>query len=295
MDTPACSWVRKHSLQLYFVLAYFFSWLFYVPLALSAQGLIHVHIPMTIHYLGAFGPLGAAIVLTAFTDGFSGLRALLGRWFKWRVGARYYAFAVLGPLAFFSVAVMFYRLSSGTWPDLSILGTADYLPYLTPVGGLLLWLFTYGLGEETGWRGYALPHLQRRYSAATSTLILAVLWACWHIPAFFYRDTYVAMGILGFPVFLVSITFATMVFTWLYNSTGGSLLLVILFHAFFNWLSVSEAGGPSTGTVMSIPVILWALFVVRHYGPENVSPRTRQRSGASDDKWRCRHDHEGFL
>jgi len=84
------------------------------------------------------------------------------------------------------------------------------------------------------------------------------------------------MGFLGFPVFLVSIIFATMVFTWLYNSTGGSLLLVILFHAFFNWLTVSEAGGDFTGIIMSIPVILWAIFVVRRFGPEDAAPITRQ-------------------
>lgn len=279
MKVPTRSWARRHSLPLYFFLAYFFSWIVYVPLALSAQGWIDVHIPESIHYLGAFGPLVAAFIMTALTDGFLGLRALISRLFQWRIDARYYAFAILGPLAFFAIAVIFNRLSTGTWPELSLLGRADYLPYLTPVGGLLLWVFTYGLGEETGWRGYALPHLQRRFTAATSTLILAVLWACWHIPAFFYRDTYIAMGILGFPVFLISITFATMVFTWLYNSTGGSLLAVILFHAFFNWLSVSQAGGPSAGTIMSVPVILWAMFVVRRYGPENAAPVPRQIDG----------------
>ena len=106
-----------------------------------------------------------------------------------------------------------------------------------------LWFLTYGLGEETGWRGYALPHLQSSRSATTATLVLALLWAGWHLPAFFYRDTYVAMGLLGFPMFAFSLLFAAMVFTWLYNATGGSVLLVIIFHACFNWLSVSEAGG----------------------------------------------------
>jgi membrane protease YdiL (CAAX protease family) len=231
---------------------------------------------MEIHYLRALGPMIAALMVAALTERTAGTRALLSRWFKWRVEVRYYAFAVLAPAALFALAVLINRVATGIWSDLSLLGEADYLPYLGPLGALLLWFLTYGLGEETGWRGYALPHLQRKHSATTATLILAIVWAFWHIPAFFYRDTYIQMGLLGFPMFLVSITFATMVFTWLYNSTGGSLLLVILFHAFFNWLSVSEAGGASVGIVMSVPVILWAIFVVRRYGPENASPIHRQ-------------------
>jgi len=276
MKTYGVSWVKTHSLLVYFVLAYVVTWSFHIPLVLSKRGLIETQIPMAIHYLGAFGPMIAALILTALTQGLVGVRALLSRWFKWRVKAQYYAFAILGPLGLFILAVLINRVIARTWADLSLLGEADYLPSLTPLGTLLLWLLTYALGEETGWRGYALPRLQRKYSAATSTLILAVFWAFWHLPAFFYRDTYIQLGFLGFPMFLISITFATMVFTWLYNSTGGSLLLVILFHAFFNWLSTSDAGGTSAGIVMSIPVIVWAIFVVRRYGPENAAPVQRQ-------------------
>ena len=276
MNTTRFAWVKKHSLILYFILAYAVTWSFHIPLVLSRRGLIETQIPMYIHYLGAFGPMIAALIVTALTEGKPGILALVSRWFKWRVKARYYAFAILGPVALFMLAVLINRVLSGSWADLSLLGEADYLPNLSPLGALLLWIFTFALGEETGWRGYALPHLQRRYSAANATLILAVVWAFWHVPAFFYRDTYIQMGLLGFPMFLVSIIFATMVFTWLYNSTGGSLLLVILFHAFFNWLTVSDAGGASAGIIMSVPVILWALIVVRRYGPENAAPIRRQ-------------------
>lgn len=276
MTSKGISGFKKRSLVFYFILAYAVTWCFEIPIALSARGMIKAQVPMAIHYLGAFGPMIAALMVTGLTEGITGIRALLARWFKWRVEARYYAFAVLAPVALFALAVLINRVATGIWSDLSLLGDADYLPYLGPLGTLVLWFLTYGLGEETGWRGYALPHLQRRYSATSATLILALLWAFWHVPAFFYRDTYTQMGLLGFPMFLVSITFATMVFTWLYNSTGGSLLLVTLFHAFFNWLSVSEAGGASVGIVMSLPVILWAIFVVRRYGPENVAPVQRQ-------------------
>lgn len=281
MNTSGLSRFKKHSLVLYFTLAYAVTWSFHIPLVLSRRGLIQAQIPMAIHYLGAFGPMVAAVIVTGLTAGTAGIRLLLMRWFKWRVAFKYYAFAILGPFGLFTLAVLVNRVVSGTWANLTLLGEADYLPYLEPLGAFLLWFLTYALGEETGWRGYALPHLQRKYSAATATLILALLWAFWHLPAFFYRDTYIEMGILGFPMFLVSITFATMVFTWLYNSTGGSLLLVILFHATFNWLSVSEAGGASVGIIMSVPVILWAFYVVRRYGPENASPTRRQMAELS--------------
>lgn len=276
MTSSLSSWFKKVSLVFYFILAYAITWCFELPLVFSTRGLIETRIPMAIHYLGAFGPMLAALIVTALTEGPAGIRALISHGCKWRVQVRYYAFAILAPIALFTLAVLVNRVISGEWPDLSLLGEADYLPYLGTLGALLLWILTYGLGEETGWRGYALPRLQKNYSAATSTLILAVLWAFWHVPAFFYRDTYIQMGLLGFPMFLISITFATMVFTWLYNSTGGSLPLVILFHAFFNWLSVSGAGGDFAGFIMSVPVIIWAIFVVRRYGPEDASPLHRQ-------------------
>lgn len=270
------AWVKRHSVPAYFVLAYAFTWSVELPIALSVQGLIATKVPLWIHYFASFGPMISAMVLTGITEGKAGLRALLARIIKWRVDWRYYAFAVLGPLALFGLAFSLERAVAGAWPDIALLGKADYLPYLGPLEVLGLWFLTYGLGEETGWRGYALPHLQRSRSATTATLILALLWAGWHLPAFFYRDTYMAMGLLGFPMFAFSLLFAAMVFTWLYNATGGSVLLVIIFHAFFNWLSVSEAGGRYAAIIMTIPVIIWALVVPRVYGTENAAPRLKQ-------------------
>lgn len=263
-------------LVLYFVLAYAISWSVEIPLALSVQGLIAARIPMWIHYFASFGPILAALIVTGLTEGGQGIRALAGRIVKWRVPGRYYAFAVLGPVALFAAAYLVNRLVTGAWPDLSLLGKADYLPYLTPVGTLLLWLFTYSLGEETGWRGWALPHLQRNRPAASATLILALLWAGWHLPAFFYRDTYIALGWIGFPMFAFSILFTTMVFTWLYNGSGGSVLIAILFHGVFNWLAVSDAAGQFAGPIMTIPVIVWALIIPRRYGMENCAPVPKQ-------------------
>ena len=276
MHNTLPSWFERHSLVLYFVFTYVISWTIWSPIILSAQGWVEWQVPLALYYFGSFGPMISALIMTAVTTGRAGLRRLLSRLFKWRVEPRYYAFAILGPVGLFLLAVLLNRVIAGAWPDLMLLGEADYLPRLGIPGVLLLWFLTYGLGEETGWRGFALPHLQRTRPAANAALLLGIFWACWHIPAFFFRDTYIEMGVIGFPLLLVSVSFASVVFAWLYNSTDGSLLLVILFHIFFNWLSVSEAGGQYVAILMTMPVILWSIYVVRKYGPENAAPVKKQ-------------------
>ena len=268
--------IRKNSLLFYFIIAYGVSWSFEIPIALSVQGILTSKVPLWLHYFASFGPIIAALIVTGLTDGRQGIRKLIVRIFKWRVDFGYYVFAILAPIGLFTLAFLVNRVVTGEWSDLRLLGEVDYLPYLSPLGVLGLWLLTFGFGEETGWRGYALPRLQKTRSAASATLILALVWACWHLPAFFYRDTYTELGIMGFPMFVFSLLFAAMIFTWLYNSTGGSILIVIIFHAFFNWLSVSEAGGQFVAAIMTVPVIVWALFIPRTYGIENCAPVEKQ-------------------
>jgi membrane protease YdiL (CAAX protease family) len=270
------NWIKRHSVISYFVIAYVVSWSFEIPLALFHQGIISVQIPMWFHYFACLGPFSAALIMTFLTGGRSGLRNLMGRIFKGRVDFRYYAFAILVPAGLFALACMINRMITGSWPNLALLGEVDYLPYLTPLGALGLWLITFGLGEETGWRGYALPHLQKTRSATAATLILGLLWACWHLPMFFYRDTYIQMGIFGFPMFALSLLCAAMIFTWLYNSTNGSVWIVIIFHAVFNWLTANEAGGQFAAAFLSVAIVLWALYIPRRYGMENAAPFAKQ-------------------
>jgi len=88
---------------------------------------------------------------------------------------------------------------------------------------------------------------------------------------------YVAMGLIaGLPLLLLSILAASIVFTWLYNSTRGSLLLVILFHALFDFLSVSRAGGGNVAAIMSAGVMIWAVLVVILFKPATLSHQKKQ-------------------
>ena len=255
--------VKQHSVLAYFVLAYAISWAIELPLAASAHGWLHTPVPLALHYLASFGPMLSALIVTAATEGSDGIRQLLAGLLKWRVGLGWILFATLSPITLFAMAAIVGYATNGTWPDLALLGEVDYLPYLGIVGAFILWLLTFGVGEEVGWRGFALPHLQQGHSALTATLMLGLAWALWHLPAFFYKDTYVAMVLVaGLPLLFLSILAASIIFTWLYNSTRGSLLMVILFHALFDFLSVSRAGGDNVAAIMSAGVMMWAVLLV---------------------------------
>lgn len=271
------SWLKRHPVATFFGLAYLISWAIELPLVASAQGWIAWSVPFATHYLAAFGPAIAALIMTGLLDGRDGLAAL-GRGFGggWQQGGWLF-FALFSPVLLFALAAVMGFMVNGRWPDLALLGRVEYLPYLGIAGAFGLWLLTFGLGEELGWRGYALPRLQATHTALTSSLILGAAWTFWHLPAFWYKATYQQMGLVaGLPTLLISILAAAVVFTWLYNSTGGNLLVVIVFHAAFDFFSVSQAAGGSTAAVMSAAVMIGAVLIISICKPTNLARKPKQ-------------------
>ena len=270
----------------YFVLAFAFTWLFWVPAALEAQGLIS-SLPVPATFLGAFGPLVAAVVVTALEGGRAGLRSLLSRVVRWRVAPIWYGVAILGPLLIMLGAIALHVALGGQPPSLGLLIGA--MPALVFV--FVYMMITVALGEEVGWRGYALPALQARYSALIASLILGVLWALWHLPVFFNPDTlYSNLPFLQFLAYIVPFAVLT---TWVFNSTGGSVLMAMFFHAVLNasselWKTIPEYSvNPATAVegiaenvhfslMMTIVVGVAAVVVVFVYGATNLSRKPRQ-------------------
>jgi membrane protease YdiL (CAAX protease family) len=264
---------KGHSLLMFFILAYALSWAVEIPLALRARGLIAAPIPWSLHYLAAYGPLLAAIIVTGLTDGREGLKALWGRMFKWRVRPVWWLVA-LAPLVLYALLALVLRFIPGQGADLAALGQIDFLPNLG-AGALFVWFLTFGLGEETGWRGFALPRLQRGRSALSATVILWALWALWHLPLFFYLyDAPILMG------FLLGLLAGAITLTWLYNSSGGSILLVAIWHAAFNFVTgcvACKAG--IAAPVVSTLVMVWAVVVVVWFKPARLSWVNKQVRG----------------
>lgn len=252
----------------YFLLAYLLSWCAFLPLALQGQGVLS-GVPVWLHLVGAYGPFLAAFIVTAWTAGRKGVRELIGRLTHWRIGWRWLA-AAFSPVAVFGVVVLVMRVLSGTWEAASGFGQVAELPELGWLAGWLVWILTFGLGEETGWRGFALPRLQARYNARDASLILGLLWAGWHAPAFFYNYELSPFSVLAFGIGIVA---GAMVLTWLYNSTGGSVLATALWHGSYN--AVVAGGEATVSAVVTAAVILAFVLIARRYGPETLSAQPK--------------------
>lgn len=163
--------------------------------------------------------------MTAIVFGRSGLREFFARIVRWRVGAKWYAITFATPIVICLIAVGITLCLVGR-SEVSGL-SSDKLREL-PERFLFIFLFI-GLGEEPGWRGFALPQLQTKHSALMASLILAPIWTLWHLP------------LIGneFPLpivapFVLSVFGGTFVLTWLFNHTNGSVLMTMLFHATIN-------------------------------------------------------------
>jgi membrane protease YdiL (CAAX protease family) len=191
---------------------------------------------------------------------------------RWRTSPLWWLVALSPLLVFLAISVA-RRMSAGQWLDPAMLGRVDFLPDLG-AGAVLLWLATYGCGEEVGWRGYLLPRLQRDRSAWKATVVLWAIWAVWHVPSFFYLHTVSGPGtLIGF---LLGVLAGAVVLTWLYNSSGGSILLVAVWHGLFDYVTAcTECKAGLIAAVLSTAVMIWAVVIVPVFRPQNLSRQAK--------------------
>jgi membrane protease YdiL (CAAX protease family) len=250
----------------------------------SVQDWWSVELPEWWHYLGAAGPIGAALLTAALTEGRSGLRKLLAQYSPSRASGRWLAFAVLSPLALLGLGMVLARAIDGAWPSFADLSHTDNLPAMALPFTLLVHVLSFGLGEETGWRGYALPKLQAGRTAIAATHILALAWGFWHLPTFFENESFREMGALEILGWSAGLWMGAVFLTWLYNSSGGSLLVVVVWHGLFNQFSASEASS-IVPAVLSMGVILIALAALKLAGPAELTGLSRNAGERQRWNW----------
>jgi membrane protease YdiL (CAAX protease family) len=229
--------------------------------------------------LGGLGPPIAAIVVVGLSEGIRAVQQLLGRLVTWRVEGRWYAVAVLLPGAVVAAALIIDAL---LYDVLTPLPSFGLLPLF--IGSIAANMLLGGGLEEIGWRGFALPRLQAEYSALTASLLLGIVWIAWHAPLFVVPGA-IQAELRPLPFLIQGLALAV-VFTWLYNSTRGSLLLVVLLHGTVNaWLTSVWflRGGVSSTTLWVFAGLLAviAICLVVVYGREHLSRHHRQVSVTS--------------
>lgn len=224
--------------------------------------------------LGGLGPPISAVVITFIADGPQAVRKLLGRLVKWRIAPRWYAVGVLLPGVLVGATILFDTL---VWDVITPIPTLELLPLF--LGSILINMVIGGGLEEIGWRGFVLPRLQKSYTALTSSLVVGIIWIGWHAPLFVVPDA-IQAELAPLPFLLQGVALAVL-FTWLYNSTRGSLLLVVLFHGAVNaWLTsvwfLRDSINQTTLWTFAGLLSLTAGIVVLVYGKEHLSREIRQ-------------------
>lgn len=294
-------------LVLYFILAIGITWTFWIPTIvisisnnyflpsiltfnqLISEGFVDDLHPtiFIINQIGVYGPMIAAFLLLTFTEGRDGIKDLFKRMGKVKVHIKWYGLILVLPI------IIFFLGSLLSFVDLTNL----FNPGMSAIFVLIMFLnttLTSGL-EEPGWRGYALPELQKDYNAYKSSLILGTFWAIWHFPYLIYLYLFqfnfgIYLGILSLAGFTASTMGISIIYTWLYNNTK-SVFLVILFHGLTNFIPQVMLGGvtSSAGGVFSA-LVTWAIAIIltKKFGQETLRGLTKNEIRRKEEKKRLK-------
>lgn len=262
--------MKKYPITWFYFLAFAISWLGMISIILTSRGIAPFDNPyfQVLSILYAIGPALAAMIVSQVTHGKTGIRGLNKGLIRWRVGLVWYIAAVLGPAVLFLAAQLITKLL-GFSVTIAV-PPVELSPYVL---FSLVVNFLANTCEEIGWRGFALPHLQKRHSALHATLIVGTLWGLWHLPLLFLGG---AMSEYPFLWFIIIVADA-FIYTWIYNSTQGSILLVALFHGLGNIFGAFITGVSPVAYALLSCVVAIALIAV--FGSESLSRREKVCAG----------------
>jgi len=239
--------IQSRPLWFFFPLAFLLSWYtWYLRL-------------FGVHTSGGMNPLGvllAGLIMSGVCGGRRGIRTFLGRIVRVRVAPRWYLVAVLLPLGVVGLAAALNLLFGARFsPDARA-------PAWGAIGGGFLVQFLFvALGEEPGWRGFALVELQKRLTAIPATLLLGAVWALWHLPL---MGTAVPWDLV--PAFVIGVFTASFALSWMFNSTDGAVLPCMLLHATVNSIAVGAIfplfSGAALHQLWWLDTLIWVIAAV---------------------------------
>jgi membrane protease YdiL (CAAX protease family) len=228
VGVPTLAFRKTLMVWIYFLLTFILSWTFWFAAAAMMRASAAPGVASVLVYLGIFSPALVAVGMTLRTEGWQGVRALVARLFRWRVGLRWYVFAIGFMAAVKLTTALVHRAVFGQWPVFGV------TPVLVMLAATLVSVLILGqAGEELGWRGFALPRLAARLGLGWASVVLGVIWAAWHLPIFVAFPSADKYG-ESFPLYLAQVVALSVAIAWLWWRTNGSLLLTMLIHAAIN-------------------------------------------------------------
>ena len=258
---------KRRPVIIFSLLAYWLSWLFWLPMIWGQPD------NEALRMIGSFGPTAAGLILIWRLEGKQGLTRVARSLLHWNVGWSWWLISLFGTAVLAGLALVLHLLLGADPAGLDGLQPL----YAAPIafGYVLL---TSVIGEEIGWRGFALPYLQRHLSALGSSLILGCLWGLWHLPLSFIPGNF--HQDLPVLLFLGQSVIITSFMTWLYNNTKGSLLIAHVFHTVSNvtFFMLPVLPAQVDGSLRPLSLTIGLAFIVvltlfRIYGPEHLIRR----------------------
>ncbi|MFD3157331.1 CPBP family intramembrane glutamic endopeptidase [Haloimpatiens sp. FM7330] len=213
-------------------MTFLFTWIFWIiaftSTSLSLNGSFRI--------IGSFVPSIMSIIFTGYYYGVNGIKRLLKKLTIWRINPLFYAFIFL----FTATSIYIPSFICNTVGMNYIIHINNHIssfqltsPLTILICFFAVMIFGGPVGEELGWRGFVLPKLEKKVNPFISSIILGVIWTCWHIPMFYFH---VPGYDISFISYLLETIWLTILFTWLYNNTKGSLLIIILYHSVDNFV-----------------------------------------------------------
>jgi membrane protease YdiL (CAAX protease family) len=238
-------------------LAYAISWACWLPLAFTHQIVIVGGWPT--HLPGLVGPALAAFVVALLGQGWAGARQLAAHVVRWRIG--WWWLVALSPVLMLAVSLGVALVVGEPVPALAAYGELNGFPTWGVLAVIALLVVVNGLGEETGWRGFLQPMLQRRMRPLLAMLVVAGIWAGWHAPLFAILTNFRGFDTVTLVGFVIGLASGAIVLGWLYNRTG-SVLAVAVWHGTYNLTSATTASHGLPAAVSTTVVIIAAVTLV---------------------------------
>lgn len=263
---------KKNNVWVFLLVAYGFSWLFWIPDALIAQGLwdapegLKNFLAGPVN-LGPWGPFVAAIVVTFGYQGSQGVKDLLRRGLMTRLGKWWWVILLIFPVLI-GGSLFLSMLFGESIPEMPALAQ--------PIGLVIAFVFIFFLGgplqEEFGWRGYAFENLRNQYNALTAAIIAGLMWGLWHLPLFFVprAEFYYNRPVWGL---LLTTTLVGIILAWFYANTNGSVFAAMLGHTMFNWSNYvfPALGSDTAGVILFALYFIVVAFIVWKYGTKTLT------------------------